>query len=321
MTPRPASGDPLLRARGLGFAYPDGTIALRDVALEIRRGEVVGLLGANGSGKSTLLRLLAGAARAHEGSIGRPGAPRPADRALAGDRPVFREWLTGLDNATALLRLRGRSAALARAEAAVWLERFDLAPVAGRRTGTYSRGMETRLALAVAFAARSPAILLDEPLAALDPGGRERLTVALAEARGEGRGIVLSTHDPAFAATRCDRVGFLRAGRLVAMDTPAVLIARIGGRTRIEVELEDGAEAARGALVAALASSPGVRGVRSLGVGLMLEVDEAETALPPALERLFRAGARVRSVRLRPPDLGEAYFALTGARLEPGAPA
>jgi len=316
LTP-PGAGEPLLRARRLGFTYPDGTIALRDVDLALGLGEVVGVLGANGSGKSTLLRLLAGTSRRHEGSVAR-SASMTGEPALAPDRPVFRAWLTGLDNATALLRLRGRRPADARAAAMAWLARFDLGADAGRRAGTYSRGMETRLGLAVAFASGARALLLDEPLAALDPGGRERLVSALDGLRGEGGGALLSTHDPGFAETCCDRVAFLRHGRLVAVDTPAAFLDALGQRTRIEVALAGGRPYPQGALEAAgLAASPGVRTARPLDPdGLLLEVDDAGAALPAALERLFGAGIPVRAVRIRPPDLGEAYFALTGTRLE-----
>lgn len=245
---------------------------------------------------------------------------RPSGASLAPDRPVFREWLGGLDNATALLRLGGRTPAEARTAASEWLGRFDLAGAAARRVGTYSRGMETRLGLAVAFASGAPALLLDEPLAALDPAGRALLAGALAEARTARRAILLTTHDPSFAERSCDRVGFMRAGRLVAIDTPAALLAALGEHTRIEVTLTDvraGADAV--GATADLDASPGVRAARALDRDrLVLEVDEASEALPAALERLFRAGVGVRSVRVRPPDLGEAYFAITGTRLEPG---
>ncbi len=313
MRPASPAGDPVLRARAVGFTYPDGSVALRDVGLDVAVGEAVGLLGPNGSGKSTLLRLLAGAAGRHAGSIERPGAARPADVALALDRPVFREWLSGADNATALLRLRGHPVDGARAGVREWIRRFDLEGAADRPVGTYSRGMRTRLALAIGFASDAALLLLDEPLASLDPGGHGRLATALADARRGGLGIVLSTHDPSFAAANCDRVGFLCEGRLVAIDTPPALLAALGDATRIEIRVEPGAVAAD---ARDLAASPGVRAARTTEDRVLLEVDDAAVALPAALERLFATGARVRGVEVRPPDLREAYFALTGARLE-----
>lgn len=317
MTPAEATRAPLLRTHGLGYAYPDGTVALRDVELDLAPGEVLALLGPNGSGKSTLLRLMADPRRAPTGAIETADGLAPADIVLLGDRPAFRAAISGRDNAVALLRLRGRSPREAAAAAATWLERFDLGGAVDRPAGGYSRGMAARLGLAIAFGSDGRLLLLDEPLSALDPDGRGRFGDAIAAARDRGAAIALSTHDPEFAAARCDRVAFLREGGVVALDTPAALLARLGERTRIDLQLAGGDEpgAPHPDLAARVATAPGVDSVQPVTDGLALQVTDAATALPRALERLFEAGARVRSVRVRPPDLREAFFALTGTPL------
>lgn len=305
-------GAPLVRARGLGYAYPDGTRAVRDIDLDVRRGETLALIGPNGSGKSTLLRLLAAPlppARGRvEGSVDRPFAERPA---FVPDDPVFRDALGAAGQAAALLRLRGVERAEAERRTAAWLERMGLGTDAERPVGTFSRGMRARLGLAVAFASRPPLLLLDEPVAALDPEGRERLAEALDEARRRDAGIVLSVHDPGFAAAHADRVAFLRGGRLVAADGPDRFLAALGAAARIDVELAD------------LPSRPDVRipaglaeGIEWTDAGLVARVRSPSAALPPLLEALYTAGARVRGLRVREPDLRDVYFALTGTSLE-----
>ena len=307
----PRGGHPLVAAEALAYSYPDGSPALRGLSLEVRDGERLGLLGPNGSGKSTFLRLLAG--------DGTPGLRRSRevdgarDRWFVPDQPVFRPWLTGRENAAVLIELRGASPAQARAEATAWLARFGLAEDAERAAGTYSSGMRRRLALAVAFAAEARLLLLDEPLAGLDPPGRALLAEALSGHREKGRTTVLSAHDPAFAAVHCDRVGFIVDGRCQAVDPPARLLERVGVRPRVEIRFADSAPPD----LETLPPSPsGVRSAAWREGAVILEVEDPRPALPEALAWVLRGGASVTSVDVREPTLGDAFLILTGRPLE-----
>jgi len=305
----------VLRVEGLGFRYADGSVALDSVDLAVEAGEVVGLLGPNGSGKTTLLRAVARAARHGDPAIRFPD-PAPSV-SLALDRPVFRGSLPGAENAEALLCLSGVPRTDAARAAEAWLARFGLAEAAGRPAGTYSRGMAHRLGLAIAFAGEPDLLLLDEPLAGLDPGGWDALSVALASARDAGAAIVLSTHEPEFAAERCDRVAFLARGRLVALDRPAELLASVSSDTRLVIGLRSGTVADAGSL----GEPPeGITGIEEEGEALVLLTRDASRALPAALAWLFARGLPVVSVEVREPGLRDAYFALTGERLGAAAP-
>ncbi|WP_420634662.1 ATP-binding cassette domain-containing protein [Candidatus Palauibacter sp.] len=301
---------PLVTADALGYAYPDGRRALRDLSLDVSAGEVLGLLGPNGSGKSTFLRLLAGDAA--PGIRRAPEVDNPRARWLATDQPVFRRWLSGRENAAALLELRGASVSEARATAAAWLARFGLADDADRPAGTYSSGMRRRLALAIAFGAAPSLLLLDEPLAGLDPDGAAVLATALSGHRADGGTSVLSAHDPGFAAAHCDRVAFIVDGRCEATDTPARLLARVGVRPRVEIHFtEAGPEDA-----STLEGVPD--GVHSAMWGeraVTLEVEDPRHALPDTLSWVLRAGLSVNSVDVRTPTLADAFLVLTGRRL------
>lgn len=304
-----------LRVDGLRFRYPDGTLALEAVDLAVEAGEVVGLLGPNGSGKTTLLRTVARAALHANGSV-RIAPEGSGPPALALDRPVFREWLSGSANLEALLRFRGISANRARRRAAAGIEEFGLSDVSGRPVGSYSRGMAHRLELALAFASGTGVILLDEPLAGLDPSARERFVEALGTARARRAAILLSTHEPDFAARVCDRVGFLAAGRLVALEPPADLLARISGDTRLVIGVRGGSPPDPEDL------GPPPEGISAAEPGpdgLVLVAREASAALPAGLAWLLARGVEIETVEVREPGLRDAYFALTGERLGPPA--
>lgn len=308
---------PLLRARGLRFAWPDGTAALRGVDLEVGPGETIGLLGPNGSGKTTLLRVLATAARPSAGRLepfpGEPPLPLAAVRrrtAVVFDRPPFVEALSGRENAARLLALRGRPRAEARASAARWLAAFGLLAEADRPVSSYSLGMRRKLALAEAFAAGPSLLLLDEPLIGLDPGGRAELVRALGRHAGTGGAAVLALHDAVFARRACDRVLFLHEGSVAAAGAPNELIRGLGRETIFEVET--GGAAPAGPLPAGL--QPVGRGDRELRAAS----SRGSAALPDLCAWLLEGGADVRAVRVREPGLEDVYLAVTGRSLDDG---
>ena len=235
-TQHSALSTPLLEATGVGFAY-DGRPVLREVSLEIARGEFVGLLGPNGSGKSTLLRLLGGLLRPMGGEVRLDGQPvdeyarRELARrvALVPQAPVLPEGFT-----VAELVLLGRTpylrplqaegpadfAAARRALAAV-----DCLGLADRRLGELSGGERQRAALARALAQEPELLLLDEPTTHLDLAHQEAILATLARLNREAGLTVLAVfHDLNLAAASCARLAVLHAGRLVADGPPGAVI-------------------------------------------------------------------------------------------------
>ncbi|RBY79939.1 ABC transporter ATP-binding protein [Blastococcus sp. TF02A-26] len=211
------------------------------VELDVRvaDGEVLAVLGPNGAGKSTLLRVLAGLLPPDGGRVTVDGEPwddvdagvhLPAHRRRLGmvfqDHLLF-PHLSITDNVAFGLRTRGAGRREARAAAAHWLERVELADLGARRPGQLSGGQAQRVALARALAGEPPVLLLDEPLSALD--ARTRLTVR-AELRrhlGEfGGSTVLVTHDPVDAMALADRVVVVEEGRVVQAGPPGEVARR-----------------------------------------------------------------------------------------------
>ncbi len=233
----------LLSVRGLRKSFGD-TVVLRDVDLDVRRGECVVLIGASGSGKSTLLRCLNLLEQVDDGVITLAGQditdPRvDADEVRSRTGIVFQAYnlfphLSVLDNVTLAPR---RVHKVARAEAErrglEMLERVGLADKAGARPDDLSGGQQQRVAIARAMVNAPQLLLLDEVTSALDPELVGEVLDLLRELREEGMTMILSTHEMGFARNVADTVCFLDGGRVLEHGPPAeVLGAPREARTR-----------------------------------------------------------------------------------------
>lgn len=201
------------RAVALTKVFGD-TIALWNVDLEGRSGELVAVHGSNGSGKTTLLRIVAGLVAPTQGHVGwttdRPGA-RPRIGLLGHTSHLFDE-LTAIENVTLAARLARRDEALA----LDLLGRLGVAQSGARRVGELSAGTRRRVGLARVLATDPDVLLVDEPFAALDRAAADSVAASLGESSRDGRLVVIATHDDAggeFAATT--RV-WMEGGRLRA---------------------------------------------------------------------------------------------------------
>jgi ABC-2 type transport system ATP-binding protein len=209
-------------------------LALDGLDLEVPAGSVFGLLGPNGAGKTTTLRLLAGTARATRGTayVGgvEVGLDRPALRARLGyldQEPRFYGWMTGRQLLDLIARLHGLEGAERRDRVGEQLERVGLATAADRRIGGYSSGMRQRLGIAQALLHRPQVVLLDEPVASLDPEGRRDVLELIAALRGQMT-VLFSSHILSDVERICDRVAILERGRLVAdAPLPELLAAHV----------------------------------------------------------------------------------------------
>ncbi|MEV0642326.1 ABC transporter ATP-binding protein [Streptomyces sp. NPDC050619] len=241
---------PTVSASGLSLRY-GGTRALDDVSLRLTRG-VTGLLGPNGAGKTTLLRVLATAVPADRGAFmvlgNDPGTARGRQevrRALGylPQTPGFHPDFTAfefVDYVAILKELTDRAAR--HREVRRVLDEVDLAEVRGKRIKKLSGGMRQRVALAAALVGDPGFLVLDEPTVGLDPEQRMRFRELIAHA-GEGRTVLLSTHQTEDVAMLCHRVLVMDGGRIRFDGTPAELTARAAGRVWSSTERAPGAKA------------------------------------------------------------------------------
>jgi ABC-2 type transport system ATP-binding protein len=223
-------GKPLLEARGLTKRYEDGLLALDCLSLTVGSGEILALLGANGAGKTTTINLFLNfiepsAGQALINGIDVAALPLEAKRFVSyvPENVMLYPTFTARQNLRFFCELSGRrrvsDGSLEEAMGRVGLaaEAFD------RRLGTFSKGMRQKLGIAIAVARDVPAILLDEPTAGLDPKSASEFLDLLRGLRGDGRGVLMSTHDIFRAREVCDRVAIMKAGRLVAVKDRQIL--------------------------------------------------------------------------------------------------
>jgi NitT/TauT family transport system ATP-binding protein len=217
---------------GQEFRSPGRTVvALRDIDLEVERGEFVCLLGPSGCGKSTLLNAVAGFLRPTSGRILVDGAavtgPGP-DRGMVFQEYALFPWMTVADNTAFGLRVKGLSRADARRRAAELLGRLGLADFADRYPKDLSGGMRQRVAIARVLAIDSPVLLMDEPFGALDALTRRSLQEQFLELwAGLGKTILFVTHSIDESLYLADRIvvmsyrpGTIRRDLRVELDRP-----------------------------------------------------------------------------------------------------
>ncbi len=226
-------------------------VAVDDLTLEIRRGEVFGLLGPNGAGKTTTVSLSVGLLLPDRGAVEIDGAGSPATagvRAKIGVAPqslAIYEELTGEENLAFFGRLYGLGSAVLAERVAASLRFVGLSERGRDFAKTYSGGMKRRLNLAVAVLHEPPLLLLDEPTVGVDPQSRNAIFENVLALKERGVTVIYTTHYMEEAQRLCDRVAILDHGRVLALDTVDALIRAHGGNSvvraltgRGEVRLE-----------------------------------------------------------------------------------
>jgi ABC-2 type transport system ATP-binding protein len=299
-----------------------GHPAIEDVSFRVGAGEVVGFLGPNGAGKTTTLRVLAGvfpptAGRALIDGLDVVREPLAARRRLgyAPERPAVHLEMTVTGQLEFIAALRDVVPVAARRRAAAdVVERTGLTEVRERRIGALSKGYRQRLGIALALVGDPPALLLDEPLAGLDPA-QSAETRRLIRELGRERAVLVSSHALAEVEAMCDRVVILHRGRVLAAEPPAALATRLRPRSRIEVE----ASAPASVLAAALSALPGVRAVEALpspnGHGrCRVEADPERDLRATLAAEVIRQGWGLLALVPVETSLEEAFLALVASR-------
>ena len=230
-----------LAINGLSKTF-GGKVAVDNLSLRVRAGELYALLGPNGAGKTTTLRMVAGLFRPNTGDIHVFGhdalkAPAAAKQliAWAPDEPMLYDRLTPMEYLEFVAGLWGVEAAVALPKAEELLKWLGLWDNRGERCEGFSRGMKQKTALAGALIHDPKLLILDEPLTGLDAAVARQVKDLLQERVKGGATVILTTHILEVAERMADRIGIIKGGRLVAEGTLDELRARTGeGKATLE---------------------------------------------------------------------------------------
>jgi ABC-2 type transport system ATP-binding protein len=289
----------------------DSIHAVDGLSLEVPRGGIFGFLGPNGAGKTTTISLLLGLLEPSGGRAQVLGLDpwsqgedvRQQTGAVLEHTGVY-EALTAEDNLVFYARAWRMNPDDGRARIREVLEGMDLWDRRRDKAGTWSRGMQQRLALARALLHRPPLVFLDEPTAGLDVMAATAVREDLARMAADGTTIFLTTHNMAEAERLCGQVAVIRGGRLMALGTPDELRVATGA-PRLDIVGRGFGEP----LLARLRSLPEVRAVARENGHLTVElIPPAEPA--PLIELMVRSGAEIDEVRRGRASLEEVFVTL-----------
>jgi ABC-2 type transport system ATP-binding protein len=300
------AGAVVIGTEGLTKQY-GATVAVDHIDLEVRAGEIVGILGPNGSGKTTTILMLLGltepsAGRAEVAGFDPLREPLEVKRRVGylPDQVGFYDGLSARDNLAYTARLAGlpRREIDARFEAA--MVRVGLPDVGRDRVATFSRGMRQRLGLAEIIMKRPSIAILDEPTATLDPHSTQEFLGLIRELKADGTTVLLSSHHLDQVQSVCDRVALFNLGRIALSGSVTELARRVlGGGHVIDVEV-------RGTgLPQRLARLPGVVRVQTLAAD-RYRLD-CEDDLRAAIARQLAPNCELVGIRFAAPSLNEVY--------------
>lgn len=280
-------------------------IAVKDVSLTVRRGQIFGVLGPNGAGKSTLIRMLCGILDPTGGrgtvagwDIARDGERIKECIGYMTQRFSLYDDLTVLENARFYAGVYGVPWRARRGRVDDLIERTGLVSCRDRLVGTLSGGWKQRVALACATVHEPLLLFLDEPTANVDPVSRRAFWEQIYELVAAGATVVLTTHYMD-EAERCHQIAFISAGEVLDTGTPDAVTARRGLRV-VELETEQAAEA-----LAALRGAPGVKELARFGRVLRVtlqDVRDPVALVRATLEPLGLALANARATRVSVED-------------------
>jgi ABC-type multidrug transport system ATPase subunit len=285
--------------------------ALDGLSLRVLQGTVVGIVGPNGAGKTTLIDVICGLIRPDRGTVRVLGQDVAVNASAVRARIGVLPQETALyDEVTPLQNLRFAAAlyGIPRPDARI-TEVLELVGLNARRKDIvrgFSGGMKRRLAIARALLHDPQLLILDEPTVGVDVEARHQIWAHVRSLRAAGRTFVLTTNYLDEAEALCDRVAILRAGKLIAEDTPAALEARTGRCLELECWQEGAAR-----IYERLQGHSGVLRAEIVDFGLRLYL--AVDISPEDIVREARAISAIEGFRTRSPDLVEVFRALTAA--------
>jgi ABC-2 type transport system ATP-binding protein len=305
-----SSRSPAISCRGLRKYYGD-VKAVDGLDLEVEPGECFGMLGPNGAGKTTTIEILEGLTKADAGDVivlGRRWGHH--DRELRERLGVSLQESRLTEKLTVYETLELFRSFYARGRSPEQLlEDLSLEEKRDARVGKLSGGQRQRLAVACALAGDPEILFLDEPTTGLDPQSRLQLWERIAVHKASGRTVLLTTHYMEEAERLCDRVAIVDHGKIIALGTPADLIASLNAPHIIDFATEPAVSEEL------LARIPGVGDRRQRDGRWLLNAASLAQAVPALLAALDGARAKLVSLSTHRATLEDVFLSMTGREL------
>jgi len=302
--------DIALFCEGLVKRYGD-VVAVDGLDLTIQAGECFGLLGPNGAGKTTTVEILEGLNEPDAGTVRVLGRGWSEDARALRERigiqlqeTQLSEKLTVLETITLFRSFYAKGLAPEEVMRIVRLEEKEKVWVR-----KLSGGQKQRLSLAVALVGDPEILFLDEPTTGLDPQARRQVWDVIADVKARGGTVLLTTHYMEEAERLCDRIAIVDRGKVIALDTPAGLIARLGAEHVLEIETESLPDLQR------LRGLVDVRDLRLDGTIVSLTVREVHRAVPALLDELAAQSVTLTRLTTHHATLEDVFVAMTGRHL------
>lgn len=297
-------------------------VAVDNISIKIKYGEIFGLLGPNGAGKTTLTHMLctilcptSGTARVAGHDICSEPDEVRSSIGIVFQEPSLDNNLTGRENLDFHGRMYGMTSEQRKARIEEVLSIAGLSNRADSLVKTYSGGMKRRLEIARGLMHRPKILFLDEPTLGLDAQTRRVVWEQIEKLnKTEKITVVLTTHYIEEADYLCDRVGIIDMGRIVALDTPQALKDKLEGDV-VYLKVDDVKKFLR-----IFQKSPLVKGVKVTGDSLQLQVGNGSKTIPRIIETVRRNGGQVQEVSLKRPSLEDVFINYTGKAIRDEGP-
>jgi len=300
----------LIKLQGLSRNF-NGTKAVDGLTFEVKEGEIFGLLGPNGAGKTTTVRMLCCLIKPTTGTafiggheVGKDAMKIREIVGLLPESPGLYGELSAYRNLEFYAKLYGVPKQKREENIERFLKMLDLWKRRNNPAGTFSKGMQQKIAIVRAMVHEPKVLFLDEPTAALAPESAKIVRDFILELKRERRTIFLCTHNLYEAERLCDRVAILNT-KLIALGSPAEL-ERKSGPSKTEVQLERVSEK----IVNAVGGLKNVKDVEREGNKLLVVTDDPESANPTIVETIVKQGGRVKYVTRTAHALEETYLRL-----------
>jgi len=309
--------DFVIEAMNLHKEYED-FVAVDDLDLQIKRGEVFGFLGPNGAGKTTSIKMMVGLLRPTSGQISINGKDvQDVDRRTIGICPqdlIFWENLTCRENLKLMGDMYRVPGDILKIRIDRLLEKLFLTDKADTIASKLSGGMKRRLNLALAVMHEPEIVVLDEPSEGLDPQSRRVLWNYIRSLRDEkGKTVILTTHFMDEADRLSDRVAIIDHGKLLRLGTPEKLKKEIGEGDIIEMRLSNPEKNEN--IIKSLKKLENIISVVELDGRINIRALDVINRLPQVMKNVEMAGTRIEDFVLRQNSLEDVFIKLTGSKL------